>query len=223
MTIEEQFQKILKIIRVQANGEIAESVQKASENLLTYGCNDPVIKNIANKFSANHELAKKLWKENIREAKLIAILLEEPDKVTEEQADEWMSQTTNIHIINSLCLHLFSKLFFAFDKCKEWKNNSSEFVESAAYILLSRLAMKNNGISDNEFIELFPDLEKALFSQCSNVLKSVSQALRRMARRNKNLCSKVKKMVEQTNPKENKNLLFALEEIRMEIDFIESD
>lgn len=221
MNTEDQYKKILKNIRVQANGEIAENVQKTSKKLLTYGCNDLVIKNIANNFERNHQLAQMLWKENIREAKLIAILLEETDKLTEKQADELIHQTTDIHIINWLCLHLFSKLPFALEKCKEWKNNSSEFVKSAAYILLSRLAMKDNKISDNEFINFLPYLKNDLFSENKNISNAVSQALRRMVRRNFILCLRIENIIEKINPQENKNLLFLLEEIKMEIDFMD--
>ena len=64
--------------------------EKGMEYKLNFGIEYPRIKEIAAGYEPDHELAQALWKENIRECKILAGLLQPADTFYQEIADIWI-------------------------------------------------------------------------------------------------------------------------------------
>ena len=73
MDKQETIRDIKKQLRLFMNGVVSQSMrEKGLDYKLNFGVEVPRIKEIAGKFEKNHELAQALWKENIRECKILA-------------------------------------------------------------------------------------------------------------------------------------------------------
>ncbi len=56
----------------------------------TYGVSIPSLRKMAKEIGKNHELALQLWEMDIRETRILASMIDEPELVTEEQMEEWV-------------------------------------------------------------------------------------------------------------------------------------
>ena len=76
METQEKIREIKKQFRLFMNGVVSQSMrEKGLDYKLNFGIELPRLKEIAAKFEQNHEVAQALWKENIRECKILAGLL----------------------------------------------------------------------------------------------------------------------------------------------------
>lgn len=70
-------------------------------------------------------LAKALWKEDIRESKMLATRLLPIEKATHELAEEWSSEVSYTELADQLCMNLLSRVSFAESLVSEWLNSPS--------------------------------------------------------------------------------------------------
>jgi hypothetical protein len=96
-------------------------------------------------------LALKLWNKKWRETMILATLLDEPKKITEEQMDFWLKTSENSEIIEQLVTNLFTLSPFAFAKSLEWCRGKKFLVKYAGLLMMGRLALT----SDNDIDEMF--------------------------------------------------------------------
>ena len=54
-----------------------------------YGVSIPNLRKLAKEIGKDHELAQILWGANIRETRILATMIDEPDKITNEQMEKW--------------------------------------------------------------------------------------------------------------------------------------
>ena len=89
MDIKEQLKDIKTQLRLSMNGAVSQSMrEKGLVYKLNFGVELPRIKMIAGNYEKNHDLAQALWKEDIRECKILAGLLQPIDTFYPEIADE---------------------------------------------------------------------------------------------------------------------------------------
>ena len=61
----------------------------------------------AKEIGTNHELALQLWASGIHDARLLAVFIEDPARITEEQMDSWASDFDSWDICDQACTSLF--------------------------------------------------------------------------------------------------------------------
>ena len=74
---------------------------------LNFGVELPRLRDIAAGFPADHDLAQALWKEDIRECKLLAAMLQPTDTFYPEIADIWVEAMPNTEIAQHTVQNLF--------------------------------------------------------------------------------------------------------------------
>lgn len=121
------------------------------------------------------------------EARVLAIFIEEPQKVTEKQMDRWAKEFDNWAICDGSCLHLFAHTPFAWKKAIEWNKRKEEFVRRAAFALMAVLAVHDKKANDEAFLTLLPMIKAASTDERNGVKKAVNWALRQIGKRNSSL------------------------------------
>lgn len=180
--------EIINIFEELSNPDEIEGMKRFGINPEhTYGLRMPVIKKIAKDYKNDHELALKLWQINTRETRILASLVDNPDKVTSEQMDEWANDFDYWEICDQCCINLFRKTPFAYDKIYQWSENKKEFVKRAGFALIAILAVHDKKKSDETFIELLDLIEKESSDNRKMVKKAVNWGLRQIGKRNSNL------------------------------------
>ena len=76
------------------NGVTAQSMRsKGLDYKLNWGTNIIDLKTMAQEYGKDYDLAVALWKESIRECKILATLIMPANQMHEELACTWMDQT----------------------------------------------------------------------------------------------------------------------------------
>jgi 3-methyladenine DNA glycosylase AlkD len=148
------------------------------------------LRNLAKEIGKDHALSLELWNEELHEAKLLAVLLAEPKKVTEELMEAWASQLYSWDITDHCCNNLFDKTPFAYTKAVEWTSRSEEFVKRAGFTLIATLGVHDKKAKDAQFEAFFTPILQQATDERNYVKKAINWALRQIGKRNMNLNQK---------------------------------
>ncbi|MGL4851724.1 MAG: DNA alkylation repair protein [Phocaeicola sp.] len=220
MDVHEKIKEIKAQFRLYMNGVASHSMrEKGLDYKLNFGIEFPRIKEIAQKFEKNHEVAQALWKENIRECKILAGLLQPVDTFYPEIADIWIEDMRYPEIADLTCLNLFQYLPYASEKVFEWMASDQLYFQFCGYMLMGRLLMKGQELSDEAEAEFIDHAKVAL--QDENVLlqKAVTTALRKYAAQSK---ENAQKIVKELRPLENSTkpyVAVCVEEVKNELEY----
>jgi 3-methyladenine DNA glycosylase AlkD len=147
----------------------------------------PDLRKLAKEIGRDHKLALDLWRSGIGEARILAAMIDEPDKLTEKQMEDWVKGINSWDICDQVCMNLFSKNQLAWKKIIDWSEREEEFVKRTAFSLIACLAWHDKKASDDEFIELLPIVVREATDERNFVKKAVNWALRNIGKRNLNL------------------------------------
>lgn len=129
------------LIKQKSNPETVE--QMLRDGFLykvNFGVSIDDLRQIAHEHLNDHQLAIALFRDDFRECKIIASLIDNPLAVTNEQIEEWAADFTNTEIIDEVCGNLFSKSKFALVRSLEWCIGNNELLQRAGLILIGRNA-----------------------------------------------------------------------------------
>jgi 3-methyladenine DNA glycosylase AlkD len=180
--------EILKTLHSKANSKNVEGMAKfgmtADRRL---GISVPDMRKIARENGKDHEVALELWDSGIPEAQIVAALIAEPDKLTEQQMEHWVKDIYSWDVCDQVCMNLFDKSPLAWKKIHDWSKREEEFVKRTAFSLIACIAWHDKTIPDEKLIELFRLIKTAATDERNFVKKSVNWALRHIGKKNKNL------------------------------------
>ena len=143
-----QIREIKRQFRMAMNGIVSTSMrEKGMDYKINFGLTLPLIKRIAEKYSPNAELAELLWKENIRETKILATLLYPAQELTPEIMQRWADTIAYREIADMCCMNLFEKVPFALDKALKWISSDNEMLRYTGFQLITRLAIAKNAFT----------------------------------------------------------------------------
>ncbi len=155
------------------------------------GVSLPNLRKLAKEIGKSHELALELWQQPIRDAKQLAALIDEPEKVTEEQMDIWVEDFDSWGLCDITTTDLFDQTAFAYKKAIEWAGRNEEFVKRAAFSLMAGLAVHDKEMLDEKFVEFLKIIKRESVDERNFVKKAVNWALRNIGKmRNRGLYEK---------------------------------
>ncbi|KYK32247.1 MAG: DNA alkylation repair protein [Thermoplasmatales archaeon SG8-52-3] len=174
------------------------SKPKNVEGMARYGINPKnnlgisiyKLRPLAKKIGKNHELSLQLWNSGIHDARLLAVFVEDPVEVTQEQMDNWVKDFDSWDICDQACTSLFDLTPHAWKKIYEWSGRSEEFVKRAAFSIIAGLAVHDKKASDIKFEKLFKVIKRESVDERNYVKKAVNWALRNIGKRNFSLNKK---------------------------------
>jgi 3-methyladenine DNA glycosylase AlkD len=156
-----------------------------TENRL--GIQMPQLRKLAKETRKNHALAMQLWQTGIAEARILASMVAEPEKLTRQQMDSMVADVNSWDVGDQTCMNLFEKTPLAWKKIQEWSRRDEEFVKRTAYGLIACLAWHNKTATDQQFTDTFPVIAHGAQDLRKSVQKAVSWALRNTGKRNPTL------------------------------------
>ncbi len=216
METQETIKEIKKQFRLFMNGVVSQSMrEKGLDYKLNFGIELPRIKEIASKFEKNHDVAQALWKENIRECKIMAGLLQPVDTFYPEIADIWVEDMHYPEIAELTVMNLFQHLPYASEKTFEWMASEEIYFQLCGYMLMARLLMKGcelNERAENEFLD---QALTALQGDDGIVVKAASTALRKYASQKREQARKLGKLLGTLLHSDHLEVLALKEEIKL--------
>jgi 3-methyladenine DNA glycosylase AlkD len=152
-----------------------------------YGWSAPALKQLAREIGKDHELALRLWPTGILEARALAGLIAEKEKLTERQMEDWAKDFDSWAVCDGTCLNLFRYTRFAHPKCREWSERPEEFVKRAAFALMACVTVSDRTTGDDVFLRYLPLIKREAGDGRNYVKKAVNWALRQIGKRNQRL------------------------------------
>jgi 3-methyladenine DNA glycosylase AlkD len=148
------------------------------------GVSVPDMRKLAKEIGRDHKLALDLWRTGITEARIVAGMVGDPAKLTEEQMEDWVKGINSWDVCDQVCMNLFEKNQLAWKKIVDWSEREEEFVKRTAFSLIACLAWHDKKASDEKFIELLPVIIREATDERNFVKKAVNWALRNIGKRN---------------------------------------
>src|SRR4029077_17909904 len=85
-----------------------------------HGISVPVLHRFAKQIGRNHRLAQQLWTSGIHEARILAALIGESEKVTATEMDRWARNFDSWDVVDAACCYLYAQAKPAWNKAATW-------------------------------------------------------------------------------------------------------
>ncbi len=200
------------------NGVVVDSMrEKGIIYKRNFGVDLPKLKEMALRYQPNHDLAKRLWSQQIRETMILATLLEPIEDFTAEEADKWMMDVCNIELTEQISMNLLAKMDFAAEFAL--KNIQSEdFWRKITGFTLAARIWKN--FTENQIDEIIKCALKNSKTEEFLLYKTVAVSLGRLCRRDEKTASRIFSAVKEFENSDKNSERYIFNEINNEISFL---
>ncbi len=152
-----------------------------------YGISAPVLHQFAKHIGKDHRLAQQLWTTGVHEARILATLIGESEKVSSAEMDRWVRDFDSWDVVDAACCYLYAHAKPAWSKAAAWSRRREEFVKRASFSLIAYLSYKDEAAPDARFVRFLCVIEREAHDERNFVKKAVNWALRNIGKRNKRL------------------------------------
>ncbi len=178
----EKLKHIKQSFRLRMNGVAAQSMRdKGAEYKINWGISLAELRQMAAEYGKDYELAIELWKEDIRECKIMATLIMPADQMLPEIADLWMEQTQSQEIAEVAAFNLYQHLDYAPMLAYQWIASENDIRQICGFQLLSRLFAKGQEPNERGINEFLDQAITALQSENSGVRHAALNCICRFA------------------------------------------
>ena len=212
------YAQVLHYIKAQRNGEAADLMTKMGLKYnMNYGVSLIHIRKFAKELGRNHQVAKQLWKENMRETKLFALYLFEPQQFSLDELNELVLQLNNTELAEQAAFTILTEADIPQEILMAWCQNASQTVKLTAYNTINR-KVKTGKTADFDFGLFFDMLQQEIAQDNILPTKSISFALSEIARKGQiDLIEIFLKKLEMINTKQS---TFIVESTKNEIEYL---
>lgn len=178
----ERLKEIKRSFRLKMDGAASRSMRdKGLDYKLNWGVGLPELKAMAKEYGKDYDLAIALWKEDIRECKILATLMMPPERMLPEVVDIWMEQTPSQEIAEWAAANLYQHLDYAPMLAFKWISSDKELPQICGYQLLARLFMKGQEPNERGIHEFIDQALTALRDDSLGVRHAALNCMRRFA------------------------------------------
>ena len=179
-----EYDSIIHRLKSLANEENAAGMARFGiDGANTLGISMYTLRDIAKEIKHDHALALELWDSGFHEARILAGLIDEPEKVTERQLEQWVADFDTWDIVDQVSA-LIAQTPFVIKKIHEWSAREEEFVKRAAFSLIAEISFYHKKRPDSDFEQFFPIIIRESRDGRNYVRKAVNWALRNIGKKN---------------------------------------
>src|SRR5712692_1727441 len=149
-----------------------------------HGISAPVLHEFAKQIGKDHQLAQQLWATAIHEARILATLIGESEKVAAAEMERWVRDFDSWDLVDAACCYLYAQAKPAWKKVAAWSRRREEFVKRASFSLIAYLSYKDQTAPDARFALFLRVIEREAHDERNFVKKAVNWALRNIGKRN---------------------------------------
>lgn len=178
----EKLKRIKQSFCLRMNGLASQSMREKGANYkINWGINLMELRQMANDYGKDYSLAIELWKEDIRECKILATLIMPADKMLPEIVDLWMEQTPTQEIAEMAAFNLYQHLNYAPLLAYQWVASDKDIYQVCGFQLLSRLFANGQEPNERGINEFLDQAITALQVDNSGVRHAALNCLQRFA------------------------------------------
>ena len=163
METNEKLKNIKQSFRLVMNGPASQSMREKGLNYkINWGVPFTTLRDMAAEYGKDYDLAIALFRENIRECKIMATMIMPIDKFEADLADLWMEQTDNQELAEMLAFNLLQYAPYAPAVAYKWIATDNNNYQICGYSILSRLFMNGQEPNDRGMDEYLDQAAAAL-------------------------------------------------------------
>jgi 3-methyladenine DNA glycosylase AlkD len=134
----------------------------------------------------DHALALELWKSGNTDARTLATMIADPNRVTAAELDAWMQDIQYYMLADLFSGYVFCTRF-AEVKMRQWMASSDDYAGQTGWNLLGRMAMQEEGTPDEFFAKHLETIEKKIHLSKNRTRHAMNGALIAIGIRNPKL------------------------------------
>lgn len=180
--VQERLRRIKRGFHGMMNGPVAQSMrEKGLDYHLNWGVPFVQLRELAQETGQDYDLAIALWKEDIRECKILATLVMPASAMPEEVAEIWMEQTRSQEMAEMQAFNLYQHVPYAPALAYRWMASNRDVCQICAYGILARLFMRGQEPNERGIHEFLDQAVAALHSGSAGVRHAAMNAVTRFA------------------------------------------
>ena len=174
----ETLRTIKRSLRGVMNGPVSQSMrEKGLTYKVNFGVELPRLRQMAEAWPHTYDLAAALWKEDIRECRLLAAMLMPAEAFDADLADLWVEQMRFVEEAECTVFHLFSHLPYASSRAFAWIARDEQMFRLVGWLLLGRLFANGATPSDRDADEMIDQAMAELPRSGTPVARAAYKAL----------------------------------------------
>ncbi|MCC8088985.1 MAG: DNA alkylation repair protein [Rikenellaceae bacterium] len=153
---------LLRELKNEMNGAVSGSMNDNGMRYgLNYGVSVPTIRSIARRYGPDNQLAELLIKQDVRELKLSAIYIADPEKMNLDGFRIWEQNLTTVELMDNASLFLLPFVGFWRGITDRWLESGSRLLVQGAMNIVGKLA-KMKKIPAVELDEIFRNVARMI-------------------------------------------------------------
>ncbi|CAN5746729.1 DNA alkylation repair protein [soil metagenome] len=148
-----------------------------------HGATEPIfgvsfanLEKLKKKLKVDQDLAQKLWATGNHDARILAMMIADPQLCTEELVERWAQDLTNYTLTDAL-VGLVGRTPFAQAKAEVWSRSDNEWMGSAGWQLLGHLALHDAALPDAYFTKQLARIEQEIHTRKNRVRYAMNNTL----------------------------------------------
>jgi hypothetical protein len=185
--------EVLALLKANQNerGIAHWAARTAPDKLKSFGIGLTVLRKLAKQIGKDHALAQELWTSDVYDARIIALLIDDPKQITREQAEtqvEQLDQCGMQHVFSS-CGAPLAKVPFAAEMAGDWVMSEDPARRSCGYGILYELSKLKTKKAPDEafFLKHIAHIDQSYDGETRPVRLSMGGALLGLGKRSANL------------------------------------
>ncbi|MBO4723969.1 MAG: DNA alkylation repair protein [Bacteroidaceae bacterium] len=182
MSVQERILEIKQKLRLNMNGVASTGMREAGIGYkLNFGVGIPSLKQIASETGKDAELAAALWKEDIRECRILAALVYPEDEFMPDLADLWIEQIEFPDLAEMCSMYLFSRMQGAAEAAFRWIASENAMARYCGFLTLAHLLRGGREMGPRYVQELKDQAQAAINGtdiMCSQAARTVLDRLK---------------------------------------------
>jgi 3-methyladenine DNA glycosylase AlkD len=154
-----------------------------------FGVSYAHLKDMAKKIKRDHALAEQLWATGNHDARVLALMVADPDAVTARQVDAW-AKDLDSHTLTEAFAGFVGKTPHARARAAKWPSAKGELLSTGGWFLIGRQALDDRELPDAYFEERLGTIEREIHTSKNWVRYAMNSALIAIGARNPNLTAK---------------------------------
>lgn len=173
--------EIKKALRAAMNGVLSSKMREAGMPYkLVFGVELPRLLEISKEFAPDLKLALELWNENIRECKILAVLLLPDGEMTADLAEIWVSEIPTAEIAQILVMYQLRNLPQAADVAFRWIASEDDTKQLCGYLTIAHLLQRGAELNERSVKEITDQATAGLEQADFHLRKAIHAVLSRL-------------------------------------------
>ena len=154
-----------------------------------FGVSFKELRALARRIGQDQSLARSLWATGNTDARLLACMVAEPDRMDETELDAWLSEIKYYVLVDEFVSSVASRKAGVRARMERWTFAARDWVAQAGWDLAAVLAMRDDDLGDRFFLDLLTKIEREIGQAGNRTRHAMNGALIAIGLRNEELQS----------------------------------